>query len=52
MKGRYPPVMRVGFGAPRNPTAVRAIGGIGIVIGLALTVLAAFGVSVFHPFGH
>jgi len=44
--------MRVGFGAPRNPAAIRALGGVGIVIGLALAFLALVGVSIFHLFGH
>jgi len=50
--GKYPPGMRVGLGAPRNPVAVQVLGGIGVVIGLVLTFLALAGVSVFHLFGH
>jgi len=49
---QYPPGMRVGLGAPRNPVAVQVLGGIGVVIGLVLTFLALAGVSVFHLFGH
>jgi hypothetical protein len=41
----------VGFGAPRNPATIRVLGGIGVLIGFALTVLALMGISIFHLFG-
>jgi hypothetical protein len=51
LTGKYLPLQQVNFGAPRTPAAVRVIGGIGVLIGLALTMLSLIGVSVFHLFG-
>jgi hypothetical protein len=49
--GSYLPFQRIGFGAPRNPIAIRLLGGFGVVLGLALIILSLIGRSIFHLLG-
>jgi hypothetical protein len=51
MTGSYLPFQRVGFGAPRNPIAIRVLGAFGVTLGLALVILSLLGVSFLHLFG-